>query len=156
MDVLIAWLPVEEPDLTVGPTLFTDRRVLAVSADHDLARRPSTPVETLADFPHATAAGMPGYWEDAYLPSHTPQGRTIKRIQLVTYADDLINLVTTGEIIHLFPAHVTEYWSLPHIQWLPISEMPALPYGLVWRSEAENDLIRALASVVRDTGVRTM
>jgi hypothetical protein len=30
--------------------------------------------------------------------------------------------------------------------------MQALPYGLVWRSEAENDMIRALARVARELG----
>lgn len=39
MDVMIVWLPVEEPDFTVGPTLCTDPRVLAVAADHRLAAR---------------------------------------------------------------------------------------------------------------------
>ncbi|MGI5290662.1 hypothetical protein ACQEVF_46095 [Nonomuraea polychroma] len=28
----------------------------------------------------------------------------------------------------------------------------ALPYGLVWRSDTENDMIRAFARVVRDLG----
>ncbi|WP_433250075.1 LysR family transcriptional regulator [Streptosporangium sp. CA-135522] len=155
MDVLIAWLPVEEPDLTVGPVLFTDPRVLAVSTGHELAGRSSVPLEAFADFPHVVVPRMPDYWEDSYLPFHTPQGRTIERIDPVTSADELINLVGTGEIIHNFPAHVTRYWSMPHIQWLPIGDMRPLVYALIWRAEAENDLIRALAQTVRDLGALT-
>ncbi|MFF4393704.1 LysR family transcriptional regulator [Streptomyces sp. NPDC001552] len=79
-DVMIVWLPVEEPDFTVGPTLCTDPRVLAVAADHRLAERDSVPLELLAEFPHATALGLPDYWEDSYLPFHTPRGRRIERI----------------------------------------------------------------------------
>ncbi|WP_328409510.1 LysR family transcriptional regulator [Nocardia sp. NBC_00403] len=36
-DVVIAWLPVEEPDLTVGPTLFIEPMGAAVSDNRELA-----------------------------------------------------------------------------------------------------------------------
>ncbi|GAA4506146.1 LysR family transcriptional regulator [Actinoallomurus oryzae] len=152
VDVLIVWLPVEEPDLTAGPILFTDSRLLAVSSDNDLAARSSTSLETLADHPHVTAPRMPDYWEDHYLPFQTPRGRPIARSQTITNSDDLINLVGTGEIVHSFPAHVTRYWAMPHIRWLPIRDMRPLPYAMVWRTETENDPIRALAQIVRDLG----
>ncbi|GAA4639992.1 LysR family transcriptional regulator [Actinoallomurus vinaceus] len=152
LDVLIVWLPVEEPDLTVGPILFTDARLLAVSVEDELATRSSVSLEALADRPHATAPRMPDYWEDRYLPFQTPRGRPIERSQTITNGDDLINLVGTGEIVHSFPAHVTRYWAMPHIQWLPIRDMPPLPYAMVWRTETENDPIRALAQIVRDLG----
>ncbi|MFE6334232.1 LysR family transcriptional regulator [Streptomyces sp. NPDC057798] len=153
MDVVVAWLPVEEPDFTVGPHLCTDSRVLAVAADHGLAGRDSVPLELFADFPHATAPEMPDYWEDSYLPFHTPRGRTIERIQPAANADELINLVGTGEIIHGFPSHVTTYWGMPNVRWLPIPDLSAMTFALVWRTDAENDLIRALADTVRDLGV---
>ncbi|MFE9631869.1 LysR family transcriptional regulator [Streptomyces sp. NPDC006463] len=153
MDVLVAWLPVEEPDFTVGPTLCTDSRILAVSDDHRFAQRDSVPLELLAEFPHATALDLPDYWEDSYLPFHTPRGRPIERISVADNSDELISMVGMGEIIHTFPSHVTRYWGMSHIRWLPIPEMGTLRFALVWRTEAENDLIRALADTVRDLGV---
>ncbi|MFC7722284.1 LysR substrate-binding domain-containing protein [Nonomuraea recticatena] len=33
VDVLVVWLPVEESDLTVGPVLYAEPRVLAVGAN---------------------------------------------------------------------------------------------------------------------------
>ncbi|MFC7648339.1 LysR family transcriptional regulator [Streptosporangium lutulentum] len=152
MDVLIAWLPVEEPDLTVGPILFTDPRVLAVSAEHELASRSSVPLEALGGFPHAAVPHMPDYWENSYLPFHTPRGQTIERIEPITNPDELINLVSTGEIVHNFPAHVTRYWAMAHLQWLPMPDMPRLTYALIWQTEAETDLIRALAQTIHDLG----
>ncbi|WP_412537912.1 LysR family transcriptional regulator [Longispora sp. K20-0274] len=154
-DVLVVWLPVEEPDLTVGPTLFTDPRVLAVSTEHELAGRPTVAHEALADFANATAPDMPDYWEDSYLPFHTPGGRAVERPELVTNADELITLVTNGEIVHPFPSHVTRYWSMPHVRFLRIPDMPHLSYALVWHTESENDLIRALARTVRELGATT-
>lgn len=155
MDVMVVWLPVEEPDFTVGPTLCTDSRILAVAADHRLAERDSVPLELLADFPHGTALGLPDYWEDSYLPFHTPRGRTIERIMSAASdtADELISHVGMGEIIHTFPGHVTRHWGMSNIRWLPVPDMATMNFALVWRTEAENDLIRALADTVRDLGV---
>ncbi|MFD3469904.1 LysR family transcriptional regulator [Streptomyces sp. NPDC058682] len=153
-DVMVVWLPVEEPDFTVGPTLCTDPRVLAVAADHRLAARDSVPVELLAEFPHGTALGLPDYWEDSYLPFHTPRGRTIERIMSATSdnSDELISHVGMGDVINIFPSHVTKHWGMSNIRFLPIPELATLTFALVWRTEAENELIRALADTVRDLG----
>lgn len=152
IDILVTWLPVEEPDLTVGPTVFTDSRVLAVSVDHELARRSSVPLEALADFAHIRLPNMPEAWENGYLPFRTPSGRLIERVESVSNADELLQLVSTGEIIHPFPAHVAHYWSLPQIRWLPIPELPRLTYALVWRTDAEDAPIRAFARTVAELG----
>ncbi|WP_223166529.1 hypothetical protein [Nonomuraea sp. SYSU D8015] len=64
-------------------------------------------------------------------------------------------LTSLGETVTLFPIQVTRYWPRPDIVYLPVRDMTALPYALVWRSEAENDLIRAFAGVVRELGPLT-
>ncbi|MFI5531826.1 LysR family transcriptional regulator [Kitasatospora sp. NPDC051853] len=152
MDVLVTWLPVEEPDLTVGPVLCTDPRVLAVAADHELAARGSVRLEALADFRHAMATRMPDYWEDEYLPFETADGRTIERGRPVSSAEDLISRVGMGEIVHAFPGHVTRHWGMPNVHWIPVPDLPVLSFALIWRSEAENELVTALADTVRDLG----
>ncbi|GHF59927.1 LysR family transcriptional regulator [Kitasatospora xanthocidica] len=152
VDVFVTWLPVDDPAFTVGPVLFHDPRVLAVSAAHELAEHHAVPHEALADFAHAMPPDMPDYWEDGYLGFHTPRGKTIERIEKVTNADELINLVITGEIVHPFPSHVTRYWSMSHVRFIPVPEMGTIPYGLVWRRDSENELVRALAQTVRDLG----
>ncbi|MEU9372727.1 LysR family transcriptional regulator [Streptomyces sp. NPDC048255] len=153
MDVAVLWLPVEEPDLTVGPILCTDSRVLAVADDHRLAARDSVPLELLAEFPHSTALDLPDYWEDGYLPFYTPRGRQIERTVLADNSDELISLVGMGDIINTFPGHVTRYWGMSNIRFLPVPDIATLNFALVWRTDAENDLIRALADTVRDLGV---
>ncbi|MGW6915392.1 LysR substrate-binding domain-containing protein [Kitasatospora sp. NPDC054939] len=152
MDVIVPWLPVEEPDFTVGPPLCTDSRVLAVAADHRLAGRDSVPLELFADFSHCTALGLPDYWEDSYLPFQSPGGRPIERIGAADNADDLISMVGMGEIVHSFPGHVTRHWGMSNIRWIPVPELTGMTFALVWRTEAENDLIRGLADTVRDLG----
>lgn len=150
-DVLITWLPVDEPDLTVGPVMFAEPRVLAVPTDHRLTRHSSVSLETVSDFLHSDTVG-PDYWKDGFLPSHTRAGRLIERGPIVRSAEEILTLVSVGEIVNLFPDHMNRYWARPDITYLPVHDMPALPYAPVWRTETENQLIRAFAQVVHDLG----
>ncbi|OUC93073.1 LysR family transcriptional regulator [Streptosporangium minutum] len=152
IDVLIAWLPIDEPDLTVGPGLFAEPRVLAVSTGHELTRHTSVSLEMAADFQHPQSDTRPDYWYDAAIPRETRRGRTIERGPLVHDTEGAITLASMAEIVVLFPAHMTRYWIRPDITYLPVTDMGTLPYALVWRSETENEPIRALAEVVRDLG----
>ncbi|MEU4228513.1 LysR family transcriptional regulator [Nonomuraea sp. NPDC026600] len=151
-DILVTWLPVEEPDLTVGPLLFAEPRVLAVAGDHALTGRSSISLEAVSDFQHVAIESAPGYWFDHYAPGLTPKGRAIDRTAKVDNLEEVFMATVLGEAVTLFPAHVTWYYPRPDIVYLPVNDMDALPYGLVWRSAAENDMIRALARVVRDLG----
>lgn len=152
MDILVAWLPVLETDLVTGPALFTDTRLLAVGLDHELAGRSSAVLEMLGDFPHAMVPDLPDYWSDAYTPPHTPKGRNIVRGPRVETTDDIFGVITAGEAVIPFPAHVRRFWARPDVAWLPIPDMHSLTYGPVWRGETETDMIRAFAAVVRDLG----
>ena len=152
LDVLVCWLPVEEADLTVGPVLFAEPRVVAVAADHELTRFTSVSLEMVADFQHANPPAWPDYWAEGYVPSHTRAGRRIERGPLVRNTEEVLTLASIGELVSLFPAHMRRYWSRPDIAYLSVNDIDALPYALVWRAEAENDLIRALARVAADIG----
>ncbi|AOR33365.1 LysR family transcriptional regulator [Streptomyces fodineus] len=152
IDVLVAWLPVEEPDLAVGPVLFTEPRVLGVAVDHELTRHATASVEMLADFLHCDTPSRPDYWADSYLPPHTPAGRRIERGHLARSAEEVLSLVTAGEAVNLLPHHVSRYWIRPDITYLPVQDMDRLASGLVWSAEAENDMIRALAQTVQELG----
>lgn len=147
IDVLVAWLPVEEPDLTVGPTLFAEPRVLAVPTDHELTRRSSISLDAVSDFQHVQVTSAPDYWMDSYAPSHTRAGGpTVRSL------DEVLTLTSVGEVVTLFPSHMSRYWVRPDIVYLPVRDMSALPYALVWHTESENEPIRALAQTVRDLG----
>ncbi|MEW9552256.1 LysR family transcriptional regulator [Nonomuraea sp. NPDC050783] len=152
MDILVCWLPVEEPDLTVGPVLFAEPRVLAVSADHELAPRPSVSLETIADFRHPHADTGPGYWYDTYAPRLTRRGRPIERGPVVRDAEEAMTFASMDGMVVLFPAHMSRYWVRPDIAYLPVTDLEPLAYALVWRGEKESEPIRALAEVVRDLG----
>jgi len=155
IDVLVAWLPIEEPDLTVGPQIFTESMVMLVPPGHRLAGHDSVSVEDLGDYTVPQVPGMPEYWEEGFAPFQTPRGRRIERdTTFHTALDDVFTLVGTGESISLLGAHAARYHARPDIVYLPLRNSWTLRWALVWRSDTENDLIRALAQTVRDLGPR--
>ncbi|MDH6705794.1 MULTISPECIES: LysR family transcriptional regulator [unclassified Kitasatospora] len=158
IDALVSWLPVEEPDLSVGPVLFTESRVVLVTPDHDLADRASVSLEVLGDFGViGSALPLPEYWEDAFTPFHTPSSRPIeRRSRIGANLDDIFTNVGTGEAVHALGSHVTRYHARPDITYLPVHDATPLRWGLVWRSDTETEPIRALAGVIRDLGAPTL
>jgi DNA-binding transcriptional LysR family regulator len=50
IDLLTVRLPVNRPDLTIGPTLAREPVVLAVADDHPLAHRERVSIEDVADY----------------------------------------------------------------------------------------------------------
>ncbi|GGS78392.1 substrate-binding domain-containing protein [Nonomuraea spiralis] len=152
IDVLVAWLPVEELDLITGPVLFTDPRLLAVATDHELTRHTTGLLEMLADFPHVDAPSRPGYWADGFLPSRTPRAIGSSAAPLARNTEEILSLVTTGVTVSLVAHHMRRYYLQPDITYLPLRDDDPLKYALVWSAGAENDMIRALAQTVRDLG----
>jgi len=157
IDVLVSWLPVEEPDLTAGPAVFTESRMMLVSPGHELAGRGPVSMEALGDYGVMRPVDAPpDYWVDAFTPYETPSGRPIGRNLLVSNLDDIFTLVSAGESADNLAAHASRYHARPDIVYLPIRDAPVLRWGLVWRSDAETTLIRALVAVVRDLGTASL
>ena len=151
VDVQVVWLPVREPDLTVGPILFRETLVLAVNAGHPLASQSSVTYEdmadhTLIDLPPTA----PDYWKDAKLPRRTPSGRPIRRGPVISTLQELLGAVATGEA--LAPAHeqASRYYARPDIVFLPIEGAPPTEWALVWRTTGETGFVRALAHLVEE------
>ncbi|MET9465960.1 LysR substrate-binding domain-containing protein [Streptomyces sp. NPDC006544] len=156
-DVLIAWLPVDEPDLTTGPVLFSEPQVLGVGVHHPLAGRDSASLEHLADCGVLSpAVDVPASWENAFQPFYTPAGRKVPRLEVVASWEENIAVVADGGIVTLTGAHATRYNARPDIVYLPFDEERSLRWGLVWHTETENDLIRGLAQTVRSLGTAAM
>lgn len=75
VDVVVNWLAVDEPDLTVGPVIDYRDRVLAVGSGHRLAGRDSVAAEELADEEtHELAPSFPAALGDAIIPASPRRG----------------------------------------------------------------------------------
>ncbi|MFE7800357.1 LysR family transcriptional regulator [Nocardia sp. NPDC057440] len=155
IDALIVWLPVEEPDIAIGPVLFTEPKVLLMPVGHQLADRDSVSIEELGNYSTITRGlSVPDYWENEYLPFYTPSGRTVEKVVTIVNREDMLAAVSHDGVINTAAEHVARYSTRtrPDVVDLPIHDSPLLHWALVWRSDAENERIRALANVIRELG----
>jgi DNA-binding transcriptional LysR family regulator len=146
-DMLLAAVPVfgaREADLIGGSVLFEGDRMLAVSARHPFARRPSVSFADLAATKVLrTTLAVPDYWDHALVPQHTPEGRPVERGPSFTTAQEMLALVGAGFGTYPVPTQATSYHARPDIAYVPIHDAPPYQWRLIWLSAAETAKIRA-------------
>ncbi|WP_264159406.1 LysR family transcriptional regulator [Actinomadura rudentiformis] len=146
VDVLITRLPVDEPDLTVGPVLLSEPRMLAVPVGHPFSRRSSVPVEDLARVEVIDIVGpAPDYWWEFHVPTTTPDGRPINRRHGVRTFQELLTAIANGLGVSPVVESVSRYYARPDIVLVPMRDMPASEVALVWRTAGETARVRAFA-----------
>ncbi|GAA4599256.1 DNA-binding transcriptional LysR family regulator [Actinoplanes octamycinicus] len=151
VDVAVLWLPIREPDLMVGPELFTERLVLAVASDHPLAAREQATMEDLGDYPVIFPDGpIPDYVWAQHTPPVTPSGRPIQRGVGVTTLNEALTAVAGGGVITPVGAQIAESRVRRDITFLPIADGPVLRYAPVWRRAGETPLVRAFLRAAED------
>ncbi|GIG59936.1 LysR family transcriptional regulator [Longispora fulva] len=149
VDVQLMWLPVREPDLTVGPVVLTEGRVLAVSTDSDLAGRDAVSMNDLGGRTVLDpGADMPDYWLEAMLPKRTPEGRLIPRGPAARTFHEVLTRVAAGQLVCPLNEHVRWYYSHPGITYLPIRDAPRTEWALVWSTANRSAHLRALIETV--------
>ncbi|HEY1104613.1 MAG TPA: LysR family transcriptional regulator [Agromyces sp.] len=150
VDAAVVWKPVWDPDLTVGPTVFTCGRVFAVWKGHPLADRESISLEDLADHLIGDPVGGPEHWMDGMIPRHTPSGRPIPRSgpRPSTFSE-LLALVAGRRSAMVAGSPATFYGGHPGVVFVPIADAPPLEYALVWRTANAGPLVGAFADACR-------
>ncbi|TDE42859.1 LysR family transcriptional regulator [Nonomuraea mesophila] len=150
VDLLLTRLPVTEPDLTVGPVVLTEPRVLAVPARHPFSRRSSVSLEDLArDTVFGITGPAPGYWWDFHVPRSTPSGRAIPRGQDISTFQELLALIAAGQGISPVAASVERYYNRPDIAFIPLVDAPDTDVAVVWRTAADTARVRAFVQATR-------
>lgn len=149
IDVGHVWLPVREPDLTVGPVTHTCAQVLVVAATHPFARRASVGREDFGDLTFvAHTSSIPAHMEEVFQPFHTPAGRPIARGPLVSTWDDQLKAVGSGQAVIAAVAESARFYPWPNLVYLPIHDAPPVSWALVWRTAAETPAVRAFVQTV--------
>jgi DNA-binding transcriptional LysR family regulator len=153
IDLMACRLPISQPDLTVGPTLASDARILAVASDHPLANRRSISVEDLAGCRAHDAGGrLPREYLDTLIPPRTTSGRPIARQHIDSPSPtQLLAMVAQGEIVHPTISSFPDHFRHPAVTFVPIRDLPPMSAGLVWRAGRETPAIRAFAQAAADT-----
>ncbi|MFC4037397.1 LysR family transcriptional regulator [Dactylosporangium siamense] len=155
LDLAVLWRPVREADLTEGPVLLTEGRLLAVGTGHELAGRTAV---TLEDFGGQTCVGVPpgvpGYWMESMVPARTPGGGPVGRGPVVTTFHEVLHAVSSGLAVSALNEHVVQYYSHPGIVLLPVVDAPPTEWALVWRTDDLHPRARALVDLAAALGPR--
>jgi DNA-binding transcriptional LysR family regulator len=154
VDLQLMWLPIREPDMTVGPVVLTEGRVLAVADGSELATRESVSMEDLGGrtVPDSSPE-IPRYWGEAMIPERTPAGRLIPRGPRPRTFHEILALVAAEQIITPLNGHVTRYYTHPGITYLPLDDAPLTRWALVWPTAAGNNAhLRGFLHTARDLG----
>jgi DNA-binding transcriptional LysR family regulator len=149
VDVATAWLPVREPDLTVGPVLISSPALLMVRADHPLTQYEALQMEDLADWilPQC-ATRIPEYWQQTLVPSHTPGGRPIRRGPKVSTFQEVAAVVSSGTAICLVHEVAARYYPWPGLRYLHPLDAPTVSWALIWPTARTTQAVLDLARLV--------
>ncbi|WP_258017587.1 LysR family transcriptional regulator [Streptomyces noursei] len=155
VDVALLWLPVHEPDLTVGPVVHVSDVLLLVSTDHPYAERESVCVEDLGDHCAFLPGRLPASMEAAFQPFHTPSGRPIARGPRPSTWHEVLGLVAAGQGVVGAARDAALFYSWPGLTFIPVRDMSPVRWALVWRTADESPLIRALSYVATHRSAET-
>jgi DNA-binding transcriptional LysR family regulator len=149
-DLMCHRQPISAPDLTIGPRLSMEGRILLVHVGHPLAERGHATAEDLGDYAVVSRTGIPARMYDDFFPATTPSGRPIPRGPEITMSSDVLHLVARGDIVHPTVASFTTYYRHPDVTSVPIIDAPPTESVLVWLTDKENAAIRAFATVATE------
>lgn len=156
VDLTVTRLPLEQPDIEIGPLLSEgDARVLMVAADHPLAARGEVSVEDLADYPVRRPTDVPEELAEAGCPSRTPSGRPIVAADVeVNDISELLLLIAQGRLVHPTVAPFADHFRHPEITVLPLRGLPPSPCALAWLRGREHASRDAFARAVCEVSTR--
>ncbi|MGY0024058.1 LysR family transcriptional regulator [Streptomyces sp. cg35] len=142
VDLAIVLLPVEEPDLVLGPTFSRERQNVAVSVRHPFAARTGVDAAELAAAPLIGAAGpAPAYWRAAHAPTAAP-GPRVRTLQ------EGLTLVAAGRGAMLLCRPTAEYHGRRDVVHVPVAGLPDSELGVVWHRDGETARVRAFAAAL--------
>ncbi|WP_271176050.1 LysR family transcriptional regulator [Leifsonia poae] len=151
IDVALLWLPVEEPDLHVGPTAFTEPIVLMVGPAHELAGRASVSLEELAAYDILPSGlPVPDYWEAAVFP--TARRVTESDAPTPTREEVLWSITNDSESVAFACGQGLKYYDRGTAVYIPIDETPTLSWGMVHRTGQIGRWARELVGIATELG----
>lgn len=146
VDMLAARLPVSDPDITVGPVLTREERVLIVAKGDPLAQRRSITLDDAADRAFTDNPALPREMMDALIPPVTPSGRRLAKREVSGFEDIVLN-VAAGRQVHLTQAAFLDYHSHPGLAGVPVSGLPPTETALIWLTASHSQKITAFARI---------
>ncbi len=153
-DMLATRLPLTAPEITIGPVLSREERVVVLAKDDPLAQRDSISYEELADRVVSDVPAFPREVMDAFVPPVTPRGRILKRIPNHS-AEDTMMRVALGEQVHPTVRSFLDHHSHPGVVAVSIRDLPPSETSLVWLTGNRGPKIDAFTRAAEDVLAHT-
>ena len=151
LDLLAIRLPTpSDPEVTIGPILSVENRILIVAKDHPLAGRDSVTFNDVADYATLDVPTAPRELIDDLFPPYAPDGRPIRRIVAVNTVGDALAEVAMGKVVYPTVPSILRYYHHPDVVHLPIIGAPRSRTALVWLTGRLSVAAQAFADVVAE------
>lgn len=155
-DVLYNWLTLDEPDLAHSLPIERYGRLLAISRKDPLAREAAVTTEQLVGRAVPVITGIPEATYSAFYPPPVlADALACTRAQpdtagyRVRSMVEVWALVARGKVIHAGAATLRFSVTRDDIALLPITDLPPLPIGLIWKPANENARVRAFVAIAK-------
>ncbi len=154
IDAAVVLLPVEEPDLVLGPVFSRQPQMLAVSPRHPFAGRESVAVEELAGCPLIGIRGpAPEYWRRVQAPDRTPGGLRIPRGPVAGTLQEGVGFAAAGQGGMVLCRSTAEHQGgRDSVVFVPLTGLPESALGVVWHAEDGGGRARAFAEKIVSRG----
>jgi DNA-binding transcriptional LysR family regulator len=155
VELMACWLPLEQPDVVVGPVLTRQSRVVAVARDHPLAGRKRISLEELAEYAVPRFDGWPREVHEELIPSSAPSGRPIPGVPIPLGERNFLALAhRLARREFVFPTVVSAGPVMGVGQYdpvyVPITGMAPARSALIWRRRDRDPRLREFIRVARD------
>ncbi|MFC9472881.1 LysR family transcriptional regulator [Nocardia sp. NPDC056952] len=156
VDAMLCCFPMREPDMTIGPPLISEAKMLAVPAGHILAHRPALSLEDLADAAMIqNPPQLPAYFDEFHHPRKTPSGRPIRPGPTAATFQEILALVGAGKGVYLTTEQAPLFYLRPDVTFIPVTDAPPLQFGLGWLNTGLTTRVQAFAHTASATATAT-
>lgn len=149
VDLLATRLPLSDPDITVGPVLTDEERVLLVAKKSPLAQREAVSLDDFADYAVSNAPAFPREMMDELIPPVSPAGRHYRRVVNRTIEDMLLS-IAAGKQVHLTVPSFLDHHGHPAVTSVPVLGLPRSKTALVWLTTNHTTRVRAFVTAANE------
>ncbi|QBJ96594.1 LysR family transcriptional regulator [Rhodococcus sp. ABRD24] len=147
VDVVFARPPLDTQHVRVFP-VFTEKRVLVMSANHRLAAKPELTTSDLADVVQVDTDNVPEDWRRWWSVDPRPDGSPVTYGPLVHGVEEMLEVVATSDTVAITAESLITAFPRQDIVYRPIIDIDPTQIVLVTPTE-ERLTIRALIHATR-------
>jgi DNA-binding transcriptional LysR family regulator len=146
-DVAFLWLPTGADDEIEVQTIRSERRFVALPAEHRLARRRALQMADLLDEPFVALPEQAGPLRDYWLAVDERGGRPPRIGAEVATPDETFEAVATGLGVHLIAEGNATVYARPDIVYRPVIDLEPCQLAVAWRRADRRAVVRELVRV---------